>query len=426
MSTVVNAVLAEAPDVAAAVLATQPNDVLIEWLEHAPLEAALTALHLIDAATAGRVMYGLSGARRAQLLAGLPPRDCYRCLRVLDAERRDEIVEALPGPTRREVRRILTVPERSAAAIAEVQPIHITPEMTAAECSQRIRNAQFDERTMYVTDRDGRLAGQFHLADLLGAQHEVRIMEIMQPVRWFADELSAHGEVVALVARNALDALPVVDTTGGFVGVVRSRVLFDAVEADALADVQTMVGVSKDEHVLSSFWFAVRKRHPWLQVNLLTAFLAASVVGLFESTIAQFTALAVLLPVVAGQSGNSGSQALAVTIRGLALRQIGVNGWPRAVRKELIAGVLNGIGIAAVTALGVYLWSESQGLALVISIAMVTAMAAAGVAGALIPMMLVRLGQDPATSSSILLTTVTDITGFFAFLGTAAGLSFLL
>jgi magnesium transporter len=187
-----------------------------------------------------------------------------------------------------------------------------------------------------------------------------------------------------------------------------------------------MVGAGKDERALSSAWFSVRKRHPWLQINLLTAFVAAAVVGVFESTIAQFTALAVLLPVVAGQSGNSGSQALAVTMRGLALREIGVNGWQRVLRKEAAAGLLNGIGISAVTALGVYVWSGSPGLSAVISIAMVASMVIAGMSGALIPITMARFGQDPATSSTIVLTTITDVVGFFTFLGTAHSLSFLL
>jgi magnesium transporter len=307
-----------------------------------------------------------------------------------------------------------------------VQRIQVTPQTTVAECLQRMRSAHFDERTVYVTEHDGHLVGMFKVADLLGANADTRISELLKPLHAVADELATHGEVVALVARNGLDTLPVVDSSGDLVGVVKSQRLFDAVEADALADVQTMVGASKDEHALSSAWFAVRKRHAWLQVNLLTAFLAASVIGLFESTIAQFTALAVLMPVVAGMGGNSGGQALAVTIRGLALRQIGVNGLPRALRKELMAGILNGIGIAIVTAAAVMLWSHSPGLALVIGIAMITAMIIAGAAGALIPIVLVRLGQDPATSSTIFLTTVTDVTGFLSFLGTATALSFLL
>jgi magnesium transporter len=408
------------------VLATHDRDELSAWLAEATPYAAVAALHLVDAATAANLLYTLEPARRDQILAAMPPRDCYRCLRVLDDERRTEILDALPATTRREVRRILAVPERSAAGLAEVQRVLITPQTTVAECQQRIKGARFDERTIYVTEREGHLAGMFKIADLLGTDPSMRISELMKPVHAFADELATHGEVVALIARNGLDTLPVVDSAGDLVGVVKSQRLFDAVEADALADVQTMVGASKDEHALSSWWFAVRKRHAWLQVNLLTAFLAASVVGLFEGTIAKFTALAVLLPVVAGQSGVSGSQAVAVTMRGLALRQIGVNGWVRALRKELAAGILNGLGIATVTAAAVFLWSQSAGLSLVIGVAMVSAMAIAGVAGALIPIALVRFGQDPATSSSIILTTVTDVAGFMSFLGIATALSFLL
>lgn len=163
-----------------------------------------------------------------------------------------------------------------------------------------------------------------------------------------------------------------------------------------------------------------------LQVNLLTAFLAAAVVELFEETIAQFTALAVLLPVVAGQSGNSGSQALAVAVRGLALREITVWCWPSVALKELATGAVNGIGVGIITSAGAYLWSKSIGLACVTGTAMIASMTVAGVAGAIIPMGLAAGGQDPAQSSSILLTTVTDVFGFMTFLGPATLLSSLL
>lgn len=156
---------------------------------------------------------------------------------------------------------------------------------------------------------------------------------------------------------------------------------------------------------------------------MLTAFLAAAVVGMFEDTIARFTALAVLLPVVAGQSGNAGAQALAVTMRGLALREITVRHWPRVTWKEANVGFMNGLAVAVTCGLGVYLWSGSPGLVLVIATSMVLAMIAAGLAGAIVPIALTRLGQDPAQSSSIVLTTVTDIAGFFSFLGIATVLA---
>ena len=188
----------------------------------------------------------------------------------------------------------------------------------------------------------------------------------------------------------------------------------------------TMVGANRNERALSSVGFVVRKRLPWLSINLLTAFLAASVVGLFEGTIAKYTALAVLLPVVAGQSGNTGAQALAVTMRGLALQEIGTSQWLRVARKEVGAAFINGASIAVFTALGVLVWSSSEGLALVIGSSMIIAMVAAAFSGVIIPVILSSLGQDPAQSSSIILTTVTDVVGFFAFLGIATMLSSML
>jgi magnesium transporter len=211
----------------------------------------------------------------------------------------------------------------------------------------------------------------------------------------------------------------VVDVEGRLLGAVRYEALLAAAKAEASADLLTMVGASKDESALSPVVFAVRKRLPWLEINLLTAFLAASVVGLFEETIARYTALAVLLPVVAGQSGNTGAQALAVVMRGLALREIRQRQWARVLTKELVVGLLNGVAVAATTAVVVFLWSRSAGLASIIGISMVLSMAIAGLAGGAVPLALRSLGQDPAQSSSIILTTVTDIVGFLSFLGIA-------
>jgi magnesium transporter len=214
--------------------------------------------------------------------------------------------------------------------------------------------------------------------------------------------------------------LPVVDFEGRLLGVIRQGGMLAAAQEELSADLQTMVGASRDERALSPVGFAVRRRLPWLNVNLATAFLAAAVVGLFEETIARITALAVLLPVVAGQSGNSGAQALAVTMRGLALREVRLSQWRRLLLKELAVGTLNGVAIAVVTAAGVYLWSRSGALTLVIGVAMVISMTVAGLAGASVPMIMKALGQDPATASSIVLTTVTDVVGFLSFLGLAS------
>ena len=237
---------------------------------------------------------------------------------------------------------------------------------------------------------------------------------------------SPREEVVSELQRHRVSSLPVVDFDQRVLGVLRQDELITAAQEEATADAVTMVGAGRDERALSPPRLAVRKRLPWLQVNLLTAFLAASVVGLFEETIAAYTALAVLLPVVAGQSGNTGAQALAVTIRGLALREVRVRHWPRVSLKETLVGAVNGLAVAATTAAAVYVWSRSAGLALVIGISMVISMTLAGLSGACIPMLLTALRQDPAQSSSIILTTITDVVGFFSFLGIATVLAGML
>jgi magnesium transporter len=281
-------------------------------------------------------------------------------------------------------------------------------------------------RSLFVITPDNRLAGRVDMQDLALASGDEPLRDHMQPVEGYVTAMAPREEVVDLLDRSRLDSVPVVDPEGRLMGVVRYRTLFHAIEDVATADLQKMVGVSADERALSGPLFAVRRRLPWLHINLLTAFLAASVVAVFEDLIAQFTALAVLLPVVAGQSGNAGAQALAVTIRGLALKEIGMREWRKVLNKEVLVGAANGLVLALTCGLGVWAWSGSYGLALVIAVAMVLSMIMAGIAGALVPILLTRFGQDPATASSIILTTVTDVAGFFSFLGTAALLAFLL
>jgi magnesium transporter len=280
--------------------------------------------------------------------------------------------------------------------------------------------------TVFLKDPDGRLSGQVDLRDLALAGEGQTLGELAVSVTRAVSEFTPRDEVVDQLERGGEEGVPVVDFGGQLVGVLRPAALVSAAQADATADLTAMVGASREEGALSPAVFSVTRRLPWMLINLGTAFLAAAVVGLFEGTIARFTALAVLLPVVAGQSGNAGAQALAITMRGLALREITVRHLLKVVFKEMRVGLLNGVAIAATTAAGVYWWSASSGLALIIALAMVIAMVVAGMAGALIPIGLTRLGQDPAQSSSILLTTVTDVVGFMAFLGIATLLAHLI
>jgi magnesium transporter len=291
---------------------------------------------------------------------------------------------------------------------------------SVADVVQRL--ATFRRRRVqdvFVVDSEDRLLGSVTLQEVVLAPPETRLEAIMRSPTPHVQATSPREEVVGELGRHRVTSLPVVDFEGRVLGVLHQEELLTAAQADAATDVVTMVGAGRDERALSPPFFAVRKRLPWLQVNLLTAFLAASVVGLFESTIAAYTALAVLLPVVAGQSGNTGAQALAVTMRGLALREVRIRHWLRVALKEIAAGFGNGVAVAATTSAAVYVWSRSLGLALVIGVSMVISMTLAGLSGAVIPMLLTALRQDPAQSSSIILTTITDVVGFFSFLGIA-------
>jgi len=292
--------------------------------------------------------------------------------------------------------------------------------MTVADALERLRHIRRRGlRELYVVDDERRLAGRVEVQELALAPREQPLAEITLGVLAVVGDLDPREDVVQILQTQPITVLPVIDGSGRFVGAIRQAELVAAVEEESSLDIQTMVGASPDERALSPPAFAVRKRLPWLQINLLTAFLAAAVVGLFEGIIAQFTALAVLLPVVAGQSGNAGAQALAVTMRGLVLREISLRHWPAVVGKEVTTGLVNGLAVAATTALGVFVWSRSLPLVAVIVLAMIISMMAAGLAGALVPILLRRFGQDPATASSIILTTVTDVVGFFSFLGIA-------
>jgi magnesium transporter len=300
-------------------------------------------------------------------------------------------------------------------------------EVTVDQALARLRSLETKRvYNLFLVDGEGHLTGSVRLQDAALAPPATPLRDLSKGTPVSVPALASREEVVEMLNRHNLASFPVVDFEGRLIGVIQHDVLLAAAEEEASLDMQTMVGVSKEERALSKVSFAVRKRLPWLQINLATAFLAASVVGLFEETIAKFTALAVLLPVVAGQSGNTGAQALVVTMRGIALREINVRHWPRVTLKELSVGVLNGVAVSVVTCLGVFAWSGSAGLCLVIGVAMVTSMAIAGAAGGAIPLMLDALGQDPAQSSSIVLTTITDVVGFFSFLGLATIFSSML
>lgn len=335
-------------------------------------------------------------------------------------EKRSALLASAPVGVREELEDLMRYDLDSAGRLMDPYVACFRESATAQSALERIRASKLKRvHDVYVVDENGILTGAVPIQDLALAEHDTPMRELMHPPRGSVQAVEPKDEVVTLFEQKKLSSIPVVDHEGKLVGVIRYNTLISAAQEEALEGLQAMVGVSRDEKALSPAWFAVRKRLPWLQINLITAFLAAAVVGLFEDTIAKVTALAVLLPVVAGQSGNTGAQALAVAIRGLTIKEIRISQWIHLVRKELLAGFVNGCAVALVTAGGVWVWSRSWGLVMVIGCSMIVSMVIAGAAGAGIPMVLKAFKQDPAQSASIILTTVTDVVGFFSFLGIA-------
>jgi magnesium transporter len=386
-----------------------------------------TVLRYIQPDHAARILAAAQDEEATQLLSAVDPVLAANLLARVSEDARARLLGGLQSALAEEIEGIWTFPAGTAGKLMDARVALFDSETSVGAALERIRELR--ERRisdLVLTDEEGAFEGVVRLQDVVSALPHQSLGELKSPRTVFVEPMTPREEVVELLNEYQLSSLPVVDLQGRVVGIIRQAGLLDAAQQDAITDLQQMVGGSSEERALSPPWVGVRSRLPWLNINLVTAFLAASVVGLFESTIARFTAVAVLLPVVAGQSGNTGAQALAVTMRGLALREIRVSQGFRVLMKELTVGLVNGIAIAVVTSIGVYFWARNLGLSLVMFVAMIISMVAASAAGALIPIILVKLKRDPATASSIILTTVTDVVGFFTFLGLATVLADML
>jgi len=409
------------PHEAARQLEAMELDDAVELLGEVPPNAAVRTWQAMASDIGAAAVQRAPDALARHLLSETEPAQAASVLAQIEPEPRARLLGLLNPQIAAELQALLVYPPESAGRVMDPQVMPVRADGTVGEALTRLRSLRRKAlRELYVVDFEGRLSGRLEIQELAVAEEDTPLRELTRPLPAVVRDMDPREDVATILQEHPMiTALPVINQAGRLVGVIRQAGIVSAIEEETSVDIQTMVGVSADERALSTPFFAVRKRLPWLQVNLLTAFLAAAVVGLFEGLIAKFTALAVLLPVVAGQSGNAGAQALAVTMRGLALREISLRHWPQMIGKEAFAGLANGIAVAATTALGVYVWSRSIGLVLVIVIAMIFSMVIAGLSGALVPILLQRFGQDPATASSIVLTTITDVVGFFTFLGTA-------
>jgi magnesium transporter len=286
-----------------------------------------------------------------------------------------------------------------------------------------LRGLQRDAATpyyLYVVDRDGVLTGIVGLRDLIIAPPDAPIENIMNREVISAPVGTDQEEVARLMQHYDLLALPVVDAAGKLVGVVNYDDIVDVIEEEATEDIYRLANVADgDLQVWSPLGLSMRRRLPWLVFNLGTAFLAAAVISLFEGTISRLAVLAVFQSVVAGMGGNSGTQTLAIMVRGMALGEIQFRDARRALLREAGLGLLHGVVIGSLVAVGAWLWKGIPALGLVIGLAMLGNLVAAALAGTLVPLTLKALKLDPALASSVIVTTVTDTVGFGLFLGLA-------
>ena len=304
------------------------------------------------------------------------------------------------------------------------------PRATVAEATERLREEvkRAFITYLYVIDDEGRLLGLVVMRDMLLAEKDATLESIMLADPFALEAGLPLGEALKLALHRHFPVYPVVDGRRKLVGLVRGADLFANRAIEISAQSGAMVGVDKEERMGTTLLRSLKLRHPWLQVNLLTAFVAAAVVGAFEDTLSRLVILAVFLPVMAGQTGNTGCQALAVALRGMTLGDV-KPGMERAlVRKEGVLGFCNGALVGITGGLGMFVYATVQGeanaatLAGVVILSMVIACSVAGIAGALIPLTLKRLGADPATASSIFLTTASDVASMGIFLSLATAL----
>lgn len=357
------------------------------------------------------------GIEIAAALGRLNPAFAQDVLAELSAEARERALAAAPANLARQWRRNAGYAEGTIGRMMEPVTAAFAPRQTIGETIEALREMV---RTAFITycyvvDAGQHLLGIVTMRDLLFGAHERRLEEVMLRDPFALQDSMPLDEAMKKVLDRHFPVYPVIDAERRLIGLVRGQSMFEARAFDITAQPGSMVGVDKEERLLTPWARSLKMRHPWLQLNLLTAFLAAGVVGAFQGTIDRLVILAMFLPVLAGQSGNTGCQALAVTLRGLTLGELKPGTERALVLKEAGLGLMNGAGVGLIAALGMYVAASGQHaghpmmLALVVFLAMVGSCVASGLSGAMVPLTLKRLGFDPATASSIFLTTATDV-----------------
>ncbi len=380
-----------------------------------------SALTEVDEAIRLDIVDNLPNAQIAQAVQELDSDDAVYILEDLDQEDQDEILSQLPFTERIRLRRALDYPEETAGRRMQTEFVAVPPFWTIGQTIDYMReDKNLPERfsQIFVIDPSFKLMGAIDLDQILRTKRAVKVEDIMHETLHAIPATMDQEEAAREFEQYNLLSAAVVDENERLVGVLTIDDVVDVIQEEAEEDLLRMGGVG-DEELSDTVLATSRSRVPWLLVNLLTAFLAASVIGLFDHTIEHIVALAVLMPIVAGMGGNAGSQTMTVTVRALATKDLDIYNAARIIRRELGVGFINGVVFAILIGVVAGLWFRDPNLGGIIAAAMIINMFAAALAGILIPLLLDRFKIDPAVASAVFVTTVTDCVGFFAFLGLA-------
>jgi len=380
--------------------------------------AALTEL---DSNLRDQIFEELPTETVAEGMSELEPDDALVLLEDLEPQEQSEILEAMPAVERVALQRSLEYPENSAGRLMQTTLVTSPPFWTAGQMIDFLRDAPEDDLPesffeIFVVDPGHRLIGNVFLDQLLRVNASARLDDVLNPDRRRVGVDEDREEVARLFQRYNLVSAPVVDEAERLVGVITIDDIVDVIREEADVEIKALGGVSPSEELSDSIWWTTRSRFLWLFVNLVTAFIASSVLGIFQNQLQKMVALAVLAPIVASQGGNAATQTMTVVVRALATRQLTrLNTW-RVILREIVVGMLDGAAFGVITGLGAWAWFGLTGLGIVIAFAMVTNLIAGALGGILIPLALHKMKIDPAVSSGAFVTTVTDCVGYGSFL----------
>lgn len=392
--------------------------------ERGSIEDLAAEVHRRSPRDAASLLSSIADRVAADILQSLNPAIAQDILDELPPERRGAVLNAASPQQRAQWLRNDRYPEETIGRLMEPPAAVFRREQTIAETIDAVREISKTSLVTYgfIVDDSGRLCGVITMRDLLLSPRESRLDDVMLREPFFLVPDMELPEAMKQVVRRHFPVYPVCEPDSTLIGQVRGQAMFEEQAYEISAQAGRMVGVDKEERLTTPWPRSLRFRHPWLQLNLLTAFIAAAVVGLFQETIDRIVILAAFLPVLAGQSGNTGCQALAVALRGMTLGEL-QSGKERAlVVKEGFLGLLNGTLVGLTAAVGMYIAARAQShpaaviLAVIVFCAMIGSCIVSGISGALIPLTLRRFGADPATASSIFLTTATDVASMGLFL----------